>query len=353
MACRLLPAAGEGYARHVYPIVARILSVPASVFPFSLEEVLAVLCLTALVAYPVYTRRKGRSWKHILVRIAEGGLWIFIWFYLGWGCNYYRSNFFVRTQSVPQPYDEATFRSFLAQYTDSLNTCYTPSPTSVPERVTDSIRTRFANLPASYGLCRPKDWQRPKHILFNRLYSGVGVLGYMGPFFCEMQLNHDLLPRQYPFTYAHELSHLLGVSNEAEANFWAYYICTCACEKELRACGYFCILPYVAANARRLLPEPDYQAWSASLRPEIKTELERQRLYWQSLYNPFVGSIQDCIYNLYLKGNRIPTGQQNYAEVIALILAFEHNTEDRKVFSYNNRHIRDTAPENASYFKGN
>lgn len=326
MACRLFPAVGEGYARCVYPFVSHILSAFASVFPFSLEEVLLLACLIALAVCPVRARRKGRSRKHILVRTAEGGLWLIIWFYLGWGCNYYRANFFARTQSAPQAYDEAAFRGFLAQYTDSLNTLYTPSSASVPERFADTIRARFAALPASYGLCRPKGWQRPKHLLLNQLYSGVGVLGYMGPFFCEMQLNRDLLPRQYAFTYAHEQSHLLGVSNEAEANFWAYYICTRAKEEELRACGYFCILPYVAANARRLLPESDYRAWLASLRPEILTELEQQRLYWQSRYNPFIGSIQDYVYNLYLKGNRIPTGQQNYAEVVALILAFEKRT---------------------------
>lgn len=46
----------------------------------------------------------------------------------------------------------------------------------------------------------------------NDLYSAVGVLGFMWPFFNEIQLNGELLPEQLPFCYAHELSHQLGVS---------------------------------------------------------------------------------------------------------------------------------------------
>lgn len=327
MSCRLFPAVGEGYARHVYPFTSRILSAFSSVFPFSLEEVLFIAVLIALPVCLVRARHRNVGVRQTIICIAEGGTWLFIWFYLGWGNNYYRANFFERTRTAPRPYDEAEFRGFLARYTDSLHACHTPLPASGTKGFTETIRRHYAGLPEEYGLCKPQNGQHPKSLLFNSLYSGVGVLGYMGPFFCEMQLNHDLLPRQYAFTYAHEMSHLLGISNEAEANFWAYYICTRAREKELRSCGYFNILPYVAANALRLLPERDYQTWVESLHPDILAEWEQQRAYWHSRYNPFIGRIQDYLYNLYLKGNRIPTGQQNYAEVIALILAFEHNAD--------------------------
>lgn len=47
-------------------------------------------------------------------------------------------------------------------------------------------------------------------MLFTPLISMVGVTGSMGPFFCEFTLNGDLLPSQYPATYAHELAHLLA-----------------------------------------------------------------------------------------------------------------------------------------------
>ena len=59
---------------------------------------------------------------------------------------------------------------------------------------------------------------RVKEMLVPSLMSGVSVMGYIGPFFVEYNLNPQLLPVQYPATYAHEMAHVLGVSNEAEAN---------------------------------------------------------------------------------------------------------------------------------------
>lgn len=290
--CRLCPTVAEGYARHIYPLWSCVLSAASSVFPFSLEEILVMVLLVFLLVYPFRARRKGQTWRHILARTAGCGLWLIIWFYMCWGNNYFRHDFFTRTQSAPVPYDKTGFHRFLDWYTDSLHACYTPQPPGRQQSIAD-IRALFASLPEEYGLCKPHPWQRPKRLLCNSLYSGVVVLGYMGPFFCEMQLNHDLLPQQYAFTYAHELSHLLGVSNEAEANFWAYYICTRARNKELRSCGYLNILPYVAANARRLLPEQEYRQWVESLNPEIVKELEYRQAYWHSRYNPFIGAIQD------------------------------------------------------------
>ena len=81
----------------------------------------------------------------------------------------------------------------------------------------------------------------------------------MAPFFCEFTLNGDLLPHDYPATYAHELAHLLGITSEAEANFYAYQVCTRSSVPEIRFSGYYSVLGHVMGNARRLLPEEEYQ----------------------------------------------------------------------------------------------
>ena len=38
---------------------------------------------------------------------------------------------------------------------------------------------------------------------------------------------------------------------------------------------------------------------------------------------PLIGEAQDVVYNLFLKGNKIPAGTANYSEVIALLIALE------------------------------
>ena len=147
----------------------------------------------------------------------------------------------------------------------------------------------------------------------------------MGPFFSEAQLNADLLEVQYPFTYAHEFSHLLGVSNEAEANYWAYRACTESSLPALQYCGYFGLLPYVISNASYLLSKEDFQAWTKTIKPEIIEQYNEKNTYWRKLYSPWIGNIQDFTYNLFLKGNKITSGKKNYAEVIGLLLSLPVN----------------------------
>ena len=319
--CRCCPQAGEWYARHIYPHTASFLSGIASAVSFSLEEVLAVVAACSLLGYPFFARRHGTKWKNILRREGEAILWLYAWFYWGWGMNYFRESFYERAGTKPAAYDETKFQAFLRAYTDSLNASYCKVESIDTMQVWQNIRTIYRQVPARYGLQQPKSCHVPKNLWFNTLYSSVGVLGYAGPFFVEMQLNKDLLPSQYPFTYAHELAHLLGINSEAEANYWAYQACIRSESPETRYSGYMGLLPYVIVNARAVMDKDEYHQWALTLRDEVVRELGKRDVYWQERYSHTLGLIQDKIYDLFLKGNQIPTGKKNYAEVIQMILS--------------------------------
>lgn len=318
---RFIPAAGEWYARCIYPLVSLVLSWITSWIPFSLDEWLVVLAAVLLVAYPFWAQKHGRKWRSLLLVEGEMVLWIYVWFYWGWGNNYFRDGFYQRAEVAPRAYHEAEFKQFLREYTDSLNASYCTETEGEREDLHRHIKQLYRTVPSRFGLTVPYDFQHPKYTCFNILYSKVGVLGYMGPFFAESHVNRELLPVQYPFTYAHELSHLLGISSEAEANYWAYQICTRSHRSFVRYSGYFGILPYVIFNARMLLGESDYQAWINTLRPEVIAQLKAERAYWDERYSQMLGKIQSAVYEFYLKGNRISDGQKNYAEVVGMLLA--------------------------------
>ncbi len=319
--CRYIPSLAEGYARCIYPVFSTILSALSSLIPFSLEEILVIGIVLWLVIYPIVKRRKGKKWKNILGREVELLAWVYIWFYLGWGLNYFRYPIYARAGVAPAQYDEEAFLGFLQEYTDSLNGAYLPEVQIDTALLGQEVKEFYRQVPSSFGLASPKGFQQPKYFTFTALYSGVGVLGSMGPFFAESQLNADLLPLQLPFTYAHEFSHLLGVSNEAEANYWAYQVCVNSSLPEMRYSGYFGILPYVLINASRLLPEDKFREWAKTVRPEIIQEYEQKRAYWRNKYSPLMGKVQDRIYDWFLKGNNISSGKKNYAEVIGIILS--------------------------------
>ena len=321
--CRYQPAWAEGYARIVYPSLSSALCAFSSIFPFSLEEVLVVVCVLWIILFPIVQRRKGKSWKYIGGRELEMLAWIYVWFYFGWGLNYFRYNIYTRLQTPPVKYEEQKFLDFLHAYTDSLNTTYIPNAELPVETIDKEVKDFYQNLPKEVGLVSPQNYQRPKFFTFTPLYSSVGVLGSMGPFFAEAQLNADLLPVQYPFTYAHEFAHLLGVSNEAEANYWAYRACIESANPYLRYSGYMGLFPYVLSNASSLLTKEQFQEWIQTIRPEVKEEYRQKNQYWRERYSDWLGQLQNWAYNLFLKGNNIPSGQKNYTEVIGILLSME------------------------------
>ena len=316
-----MPDMAEWYARMVYPIFSATLSAFSSLFPFPLMEVFVVGLILWLIIYPIRLRKKGIRLRKIMLSEGEILAWVYVWFYLGWGMNYYRHHIYTRMQVTPVAYEEQHFKDFLKDYTERLNATYQASTDIADEELKQHVHAFYAHLPVSYGLAQPKSWQEPKDFIFTPLYSKVGVLGSMGPFFAEAQLNADLPEVQYSFTYAHEFSHLLGVSNEAEANYWAYRACTESTSPTLQYCGYFGLLPYVISNASYLLPKGEFQAWVQTIKPEIIEQYNEKNAYWRALYSPWIGEIQDFTYNLFLKGNKIPSGKKNYAEVIGLLLS--------------------------------
>ena len=93
---RYAPGTGEFYARHLYPVISAVLSALSCVLPFSLDEWAVVFMAVFLIAWPVMAKRRGRTWKRIVLREIEWILWIYVWFYWGWGLNYYRDSFYSR-----------------------------------------------------------------------------------------------------------------------------------------------------------------------------------------------------------------------------------------------------------------
>ncbi len=316
-----LPVAAEFYARRIYPAVSGVLSRISSPFPFSVGDCFIYGSIAGILAYLIYAFVKKRSWKKTVGRTVEYLLWVYAWFYLAWGLNYFREDFFTRTQLPYADYSEEDFRSFLSAYTDSLNASFTPVEKVDQAVIASEVKNGYQEIAGRFGLVSPVGYLHPKPMLLPSLMSGVGVLGYIGPFFIEYNLNPDLLPVQYPFTYAHEMAHVLGISSEAEANLYGFLVCSRSEVPEIRFSAWFALLPYVLGNAWQLLPEEDFEQWKETISPEVKKAYNDKVAYWQGLYSPMIGDMQDTLYNWFLKSNNIPSGRKNYSEVVALLMA--------------------------------
>ena len=189
---------------------------------------------------------------------------------------------------------EEEFRHFLTDYVEKLNNSYTVthSPDSLP--VAEEIQKGYARLEKEFGLIHPPAHLKAKTMLISPLLSKVGVTGYMGPFFCEFNLNRELRPEEYPGVFAHETAHRLGISSEAEANFYAWLICNRSESAAIRYSGNFILLGYVLQNANRLLSEDEFKQFTTSIRPEIIGQYKAYLKYWRRASEKFKTIFTTC-----------------------------------------------------------
>ena len=321
--CRVSPALADFYAVKCYPAISAGLSRMASVIMVSLEEIVVLTFAIAFVIILAVSIKNREGFLRWLGKTARAAMWLLIWFYIGWGNNYFRTPLYPRMGIEKVSYEEDTFSRFLSEYTEALNSSSNAPKTWEQESLEADVKEFYSTVVSGYGYTELREWQHIKDPVLNPLYSAVGVLGFMGPFFCESQLNLDLSDLQYPFTLAHELAHLAGVTSEAEANYWAYAYCLRSEDPSVRYSGCFGLLPYVADSARRLLTEERYAEWSALLAPKVKEDYSAIRLFWDGKRIEPFKRIQLRMMDRLLKTNGVSEGAKDYAGVIGIIITMD------------------------------
>lgn len=359
---KMIPLWGFIYTTRIYPIIGTLLSPISGFFPFAVGDIFIALSIAWVIFYPIYeiglrkklarryfflAAKKGCYPKKKVVfgRVAEYLLWVYAWFYIAWGLNYSQPNIYDRTGMKPVEVSEAKFKAFAYQYADSLNALSISSDIAgssifsdsiaddgLKNRVRDAILKEYNKIGYKEGINAPFN-QHPhaKTMVFTPLSSMSGVTGSMGPFFCEFTLNGDILPHDYPATYAHEFAHFLGVANEGEANFYCYIVCTASADKQVRFSGYYHIFFHVLNNVFDILGEKEGERFLKHIRPEIIQLAKSDRRYWLGKRCKALDAAQDIIFDFYLKGNHVAEGRKSYSGVIGLILAWEEkkNTQGK------------------------
>ena len=351
---KMIPLWGFIYTTRIYPIIGTLLSPISGFFPFAVGDIFIALSIAWVIFYPIYeiglrkklarryfflAAKKGSYPKKKVVfgRVAEYLLWVYAWFYIAWGLNYSQPNIYDRTRMKPVKVSEAKFKAFAYQYADSLNALSISEKSffsdsiaddGLKNRVWDAILKEYNKIGYKEGINAPFN-QHPhaKTMVFTPISSMSGVTGSMGPFFCEFTLNGDILPHDYPATYAHEFAHFLGVANEGEANFYSYIVCTASADKQVRFSGYYHIFFHVLNNVFDILGEKEGERFLKYIRPEIIQLAKSDRHYWLSKRCKVLDAAQDFIFDFYLKGNHVAEGRKSYSGVIGLILAWNEKKE--------------------------
>ncbi len=329
--CRLWTPAADFYAVRLYPAISTALSWLGARIPFSLEEIVVLAFIVSFVDILVKAIRHKENFFRWLGKTAVVAMWLYVWFYMGWGNNYYRTGLYARNGIEKVHYDGEAFKAFLEDYSKELNQAAYATVEIDNSKLEDVIRRFYSEKVTPYGYTPLHKWQSIKKPVLNPLFSAVLVHGYMGPFFCESQVNSDLLPHEYPYVAAHEMGHLAGVTSEAEASFWGFACCRESEIAAVRYSGYLAVLPYVLSNAGRLLPEDEFQAWTGTICEKAGKDYTESRAYWSGKRVVWIEKVQNWFYNLYLKSNGVSEGVKDYSGVVSMIMTMDAHMQAEHV----------------------
>ena len=322
-ACRFNAQAADFYAERCYPVISAVLSRLAALVPFSLEEVTVICFILTFVTVLVHSIRKKEGFFRCFARTGRIVMWLVVWTDLAWGCNYFRTPLYTRLTIEPVHYDTTAFGHFLSEYTEALNADASMTFSLDREAVEQEIKDYYALEAKACGYTPLKPWQHVKKPLINPLFSAVTVLGWMGTFFCETQVNLDLPELEYPSVLAHEMAHLAGVTGEGEANYWAYAFCRQSDNPSIRYSGCLELFPYVAMNARALLSEEQYAAWMGSISQKAKDDYDSIQKFWDGKRVRIIEKAQRIIMDLLLRSSGITEGARDYQGVIGIIMTMD------------------------------
>lgn len=323
LGCRFWAPLADFYAERCYPVISAGLSLVSSVVPFSLEEVVVIGFALAFIVVLVRALRKKEGFLRWLGKTARITMWLVVWFYLGWGNNYFRTPLYPRMGIERAVFEEEAFTRFLTDYTGALNGTADNTASWERKDLEADIKEFFSTEVTGYGYTGLRPWQHVKRPLLNPLYSAVSVLGFMGPFLCESQLNLDLPVVEYPFTLAHELAHLAGVTSEAEANYWAFVYCRQSDNPSVRYSGHLALLPYAASSAGSLLPEDAYSEWTNNISGKVKEDYAATRDYWETKRVGIIDTVQRWMMDRLLRTNGVSEGARDYYGVIGMIMTMD------------------------------
>ena len=327
---QLIDGAGEWYARELYPTIGGFLSSITGNINYSVSDVWYLILVGLLLSYPIvgifFLKQKKLK---VCFNIVESILWLYAWFYTTWGLNYWQDNFYLRTKTTYIEYSSNTLGAYVSNYIHQLNEAYVEVEDISKEQVKQEIIKSYETIYNKIGINRPfVNNPQIKTMLISPLASMVGVTGSMGPFFGEFTINKEVLPVDYPAIYAHELSHLYGITSEGEANFYAYLACINSKVPEIHFSGMLSVFSHLMFNVRKLMGESSYAHLLSQVRPEIRQLVRYRQSYWMDRYSPILGNIQDRFYDLYLRSHRVEGGRKNYSQVVALLIAWDHRKEN-------------------------
>ena len=318
------------YSRTFFPAIRNGIDLSLGYLPFPtvylfLGLIIGLLGIT-LLRFFGFQGAKNRA-KYLLQASANGLGGLVFFFLLLWGYNYQRTPIIQQLDLQPKPLNrqQLTAEMELTQRLASTDRGQISQDTLALTELMgfadleDLVRAAMQENSEVLGL-NFTGHPRTKQFSPEGFMRSMGIIGIYFPYTGESYLDPSLHALEKPFTIAHEMAHSYGVTDEGEANFIAWVICTRSEEPLLRYAAHLLLLRYQLRDYYEMDPEAALR-WMEALPRGIIQDLIAIREASKA-YPPIWLELSRKTNDLFLKSQGVKAGVNSYQQLPMLASAW-------------------------------
>lgn len=325
----------EVYSRTFFPVIRNLIDLSIARLPFPTVHLFLLLLGFIGWKFILGLRRewgwKGKSGYFIRSALNFCGALVFFFLVL-WGFNYQRVPVFEQLSLKPRALDQEVLiqeieltqrlliqlRSNIQSDTAAIHTF--PSYKEMESLVREEMGKNLYLLGLNFtGIPRTKQFH-PYGFM-----RRMGIYGIYFPFTGESYIDPSLHPLEKPFTIAHEMAHSYGFTDEGEANFIGWLICSVSEVPLIQYSGQLRLFRYHLNDLFRMDSEA-YKTFTATIPAGIKKDLASVRENIHSVQPLFI-EVSKKSNDLYLKTQGVKAGVKSYAQLPMLAYAWRNRLQ--------------------------
>lgn len=325
------------FARHIFKFLSQGISLITGIFPFSVAEVMIILCpflVIALIVGFVVKMVKNKDKRLFLVftffiNCACMASVVYFFYSFGCGMNYYRYTVgdllgLKITESTKEELYGLTVElaDKASELRERLDTEDNGGIYELPysnRKLAKASKEAYKKLAEKYPIFGGM-YPAPKCVMLSKLMSRTEITGIYTCWTMEANVDIDIPDYSIGSTMCHELAHLRGFIREDEANYISYIACLDG-DDDLRYSGTMLALIY-CGNALAGQDSDMYaDVWYNHYSEKIRNDMINGSEYWKQFEDTVVAEVTEQLNDTYLKANEQEDGTRSYGRVVDLLLA--------------------------------
>ena len=320
----------EYYSEFIYQYIFKFYSILFSGFSIAIGDLLLLLALISSIIYFIFFFRfKINDFINVFAVIS---ITIFL-FYSLWGLNYFKTPLLSKLDIGKIKYE--SLQTTLDRLIDDANEAHLLLGDE--NSTLENLEFDKEKIISELKLDNIKKFDKisttkfAKKSIIPKIFLYQGVSGYINPFTLEAIVVEEIPSIDFSITVLHEQAHQLGYAAEEDANFLAFISSINNQDPLIKYSGYVFGLSYLL-NEIQINHNDDLSSFTDKINSGIIEDINSRRKFWQKYSNNIINSLQNILYDFYLKSNNQKAGIASYSRIVNHIINYYEN--DRSLSNY-------------------